>query len=73
MADIICPSCNSKSYFSLKQETYKGPFRCTDCKALFNIVIENDVVKSVQPLDQAGINKLGPLHNPYIGDPKDKK
>jgi len=66
MADFICPKCNSKSYFSLAQASYKGPYRCTDCKAIFNVVIEDDEVKSAQPLDQQGINKLGPLHNPYI-------
>ena len=64
MANFICPKCNGKSYFSLVQSEYKGPYRCTECKTIFTIVIENDEVKSCQPLSQQEIDKL-PLHNPY--------
>ena len=64
MAKFICPKCNSKSYFSLAQPSYKGPYRCTDCKTIFNVVIEDDEVMSCQPISQQDIERL-PLHNPY--------
>lgn len=56
MANISCPKCGDQSYFSLA--AYKGPFRCKKCKETFNIVIENDEVKSCQSLSQQEIDKL---------------
>lgn len=64
MANFTCPKCNNKSYFSLAQAEYKGPYRCTECKTIWNVVVENDEFTSCKPLDQQAIDKL-PLHNPY--------
>jgi transposase-like protein len=64
MARVICPQCGSESYFSLVQPVYQGPYRCTKCKVMFSVRIENDEVKSAQLMSQQEISKL-PLHNPY--------
>ena len=64
MAKVVCPHCNNESYFSLVQPSYRGPYRCTQCHATFNVVIENDEVKSAQLINQQDVDKLR-LHNPY--------
>ncbi len=58
MAKISCPNCKAENYFSLAQSTYEGPFRCTKCKGLFSIRIENDELKSCQPINQQDLNAV---------------
>ena len=69
MARIMCPKCGGESYFSLLQPTYKGPYRCTACRETFNIVIENDEVKSAVLMNQTEVDKLL-IRNPYKKDEK---
>ncbi len=56
MANVICPKCNTESYFSLS--AYKGPFRCMKCKETFNVTIENGKVKSCESLNQQELDRL---------------
>lgn len=58
MANIKCPKCGAMGYFSLAQPTYQGPFRCAKCKELFTIRVENDELKSCEPLSQEDLDKL---------------
>lgn len=56
MPYVICPKCNTESYFSLS--TYKGPFRCMNCKDNFTITIENGEVKYHGTISQEELDKL---------------
>ncbi|MBI2852768.1 MAG: hypothetical protein HYX84_06675 [Chloroflexi bacterium] len=58
MARISCPKCGGESVFSVKQEVFEGPFRCAKCRELFKIHVENDELRSCQPLDQQDIDRL---------------
>lgn len=69
MAKVICPKCGGESYFSLLQATYKGPYRCTSCRETFNVIIENDEVKSATLLNQTEVDRML-IHNPYKKDEK---
>jgi hypothetical protein len=50
MITIKCPKCGTDSKLSLLQSVYVGPHKCWKCRELFNIRIENNVVKSCQPM-----------------------
>lgn len=56
MANVVCPKCNSESYFSLN--TYKGPFRCAKCKEVFQISIDNGNVTVANSITTADAEKL---------------
>ncbi len=56
MPRIVCPKCNTESYFSLKQ--YHGPFRCSGCKETFALTIEDEEVKSCQAMTEQDLNRL---------------
>ncbi len=58
MAKINCPKCGAESTFSLVQPTYQGPFRCGQCKEMFSIRIENNELKSCQPIGKQEVDKL---------------
>ncbi len=49
---IKCPDCNTESIFSLRDRHFQGPYRCWKCKALFTIVVDDNVLKSCKPLSQ---------------------
>ncbi len=60
MPKINCPKCNTDSVLSLSQELYQGPFRCWKCRATYTIRVENDVLKSCEPLDQQEFDRMRP-------------
>lgn len=45
-----CPDCGTKTGFYLVGSTYEGPYRCRKCRALFTVRVEDDEVKSYEPL-----------------------
>lgn len=49
---IKCPKCDTDGVFSLAEPSYQGPYRCWKCRALFTIKLENDELKSCEPLSQ---------------------
>jgi len=49
---IKCPKCDAESGLSLIESSYQGPYRCWKCRALFTINIENNELKSCEPLSQ---------------------
>jgi len=49
---FTCPQCETEGSISLADLRYEGPYKCWKCKGLFTIVIENDVLKSCEPLSQ---------------------
>ena len=54
---IVCPKCNTEGSVSLADTTYEGPYRCWKCKELFTIRLENNELKSCQPLSQEDFEK----------------
>ena len=49
---IKCPKCDAESSLSLIESSYLGPYKCCKCGELFTIEIENDELKSCEPLSQ---------------------
>ena len=54
---IICPKCETEGSVSLADTTYEGPYRCWKCKELFTIRLENNELKSCEPLSQEEFEK----------------
>jgi len=52
MITIKCPSCGTEGSQSLLEPTYRGPYRCWKCRELFSIQIENNEVKSFEPITE---------------------
>ena len=49
---IKCPECETEGSISLADLSYEGPYKCWKCKGLFTIKVDNDVLKSCEPLSQ---------------------
>jgi len=49
---IKCPKCGSEGNLSLTESSYRGPYRCWKCREFFTIIIENNELKSCEPLSQ---------------------
>jgi len=47
-----CPKCDIENSLSLVDSTYQGTYRCWKCRELFAIKIEENKLKSCQPLTQ---------------------
>jgi len=54
---IKCPECNTEGSLSLVESSYEGPYRCWKCRALFTIKLENNELKSCEPLSQEEFDK----------------
>ncbi len=49
---IQCRSCSTESRLSLIDSSYRGPFRCWKCRAIYMITMENNEVVSWEPLSE---------------------
>jgi len=54
---IKCPKCGIEGSLSLVESNYQGPYRCWKCRGLFTIEVENNELKSCEPLSQAEFDK----------------
>ena len=52
MIKIKCPKCGVEGSKSLVESRYQGPYRCWKCRELFTILLENNELKSAEPLSQ---------------------
>ena len=52
MVKIKCPECETEGSISLVVPNYQGPYRCWKCRELFTIKIDNNELKSLEPLGQ---------------------
>ncbi len=50
MVKIKCPKCNVEGSISMVESSYQGPYRCWKCRELFTIKLENNELKSCEPL-----------------------
>jgi hypothetical protein len=54
---IKCPGCDTEGTISLLESNYQGPYRCWKCRGLFTIRLENNELKSCEPLSQEEFDK----------------
>ena len=52
MIKIKCPECETDGSISLAASNYQGPYRCWKCRELFTIKVDNNELKSFEPLGQ---------------------
>ena len=57
MGKIKCPQCGVEGSMSLIESSYHGPYRCWKCRALFTIRMENNELKSCEPLSEEEFQK----------------
>jgi len=55
---VKCPACNTDSGFSLLESKYEGPYRCWKCHGSFMIKIEDNELKSCEPLSEEEFDKI---------------
>lgn len=54
---IKCPKCEIEGSLSLLESSYQGPYRCWKCRELFTIRLENNELKSCEPLSPEEFEK----------------
>ena len=57
LVKIKCPKCGTEGSMSLTDASYQGPYRCWKCRELFNIKMENNELKSCEPLSEEEFQK----------------
>jgi hypothetical protein len=57
LVKIKCPGCDTEGTISLLESNYQGPYRCWKCRGLFTIRLENNELKSCEPLSQEEFEK----------------
>ncbi len=57
LVKIKCAKCGTEGSLSLIESNYQGPYRCWKCRELFSITLENNELKSCQPLSQEEFEK----------------
>ena len=57
LVKIKCPACQTECTMSLIQSSYKGPYRCWKCRALFTIELKNNKLKSYKALSEEMFKK----------------
>jgi len=57
LAKIKCAACNTEGSISLSDAIYEGPYRCWKCRGLFTIRMEDNVLKSCEPLSEEEFEK----------------
>ena len=54
---IRCPACQTESTMSLIKSSYRGPYRCWKCRALFTIELKNNKLTSYKDLSEEMFKK----------------
>ena len=57
MVKIKCPECGVEGSISMVEADYEGPYKCWKCRALFTIKMENNELKSCDPLGEEEFKK----------------
>jgi transposase-like protein len=57
LVKIQCPSCRAEGTMSLVESSYKGPYRCWKCRALFTISIKDSELTFYEPLSEEELKK----------------
>lgn len=54
---IVCSKCGAEGYFSLRDPSFSGPYKCWKCKEYFTLIIQNNSVQSLQPFTPEQLQK----------------
>ncbi len=57
MITIKCAKCGTDGSISIADASYEGPYRCWKCRELYTIKLENNELKSCEPLSQDEFDK----------------
>jgi len=57
LVNIKCPKCETDGRFSLADPVYEGPYKCWKCRELFTIKLEDNELKSCQPITEEEFNR----------------
>ena len=57
LVKIKCPKCDTEGSLSLAESNYQGSYRCWKCRDLFTIKMENNELKSCEPLSQEDFDR----------------
>jgi len=52
LVKIKCPKCDTEGGLSLLESSYQSVYRCWKCRENFSIRIENNELKSCEPLSE---------------------
>ena len=55
---ITCPKCQVEGSISLVESTYEGPYKCWKCRELYSIRLEDNKLKSIEPLSEEEFQKI---------------
>jgi len=58
LVKIKCPKCDSEGTISLLETDYNGPYRCWKCRELFFIILEDNELRSCEPLSDESLKKM---------------
>ncbi len=57
MVKIKCLKCDTEGSFSLADPSYEGPYKCWKCRQYFTIKIEDNELKSCEPITEEEFNR----------------
>jgi hypothetical protein len=52
MITIKCPKCDADTKVSFINASYHGPHKCWKCREFYTLTVENNCVRSLEPLSQ---------------------
>jgi len=58
LVKIKCPKCDTEGTISLLEASYQGPYRSWKCRGLITITLEDNKLKSCEPLSQEEFDRL---------------
>ena len=57
MVKIKCVKCDTEGSFSLSDPAYQGPYKCWKCRQYFAVKIEDNELKSCEPITEEEFNR----------------
>ena len=57
MVKIKCLECGTEGSFSLADPAYQGPYKCWKCRQYFTVKIEDNELKSCEPITEEEFNR----------------
>ncbi len=57
LVKIKCTKCDTEGSLSLSDPSYQGPYLCWKCRQPFTLKMENNELKSLEPLSQEEFEK----------------
>ncbi|MBN1161155.1 MAG: hypothetical protein JXA17_04335 [Dehalococcoidales bacterium] len=74
MFTLKCPQCGAESKFSFVNNSYEGPRRCWQCRGLFKLKIQHNILIYCEPITEEEFEQLQEIHKlkaKYRNEPTD--